>query len=191
MASDYNTMSRTHPARLLALPNELLLEVAAHLDNSDIFHLMQTNRRLYNLFFSSLYKAPALHNVAHVIATSNLLAFTRFITHGGGTLIANYTFSGYHILPYLTRETSWATLDMAAALFAAKLIDPSCWNYCGYGKRYTTRSRDFAALLRRNGVVSLSRNEAKEKWKMHKRHASRYGMDWIWMLFMQRSVSGT
>jgi hypothetical protein len=54
---------------------------------------------------------------------------------------------------------------MATMLFQAKLIDVRCWSYHGVGKRYTTVARDFASLMRRNGIASHSREEAKEKWR--------------------------
>jgi FAD/FMN-containing dehydrogenase len=76
---------------------------------------------------------------------------------------------------------------MATMLFAANLIDVRCWSYHGVGERYTTVARDFASLLRRNGIASHSRDEAKKKWKPVD-GAAKYSMPWGWMWFVPRGV---
>jgi hypothetical protein len=76
---------------------------------------------------------------------------------------------------------------MATMGIAAKLIDVRCWSYHGVGERYTTVSRDFARLMRRNGIASHSRDEAMEKWRPVD-GAAKYKMPWGWMWFVPRGA---
>jgi hypothetical protein len=159
-------MSQTQQSRLLGLPNELLYDIAARLDVADVFHLIQTNRQLHHHLEHTLYKYPPNHSVQHVVATSNISAFERFIAHG--LVVEDYEIDDYPLIAHLAFESTSATFEMATMLFQAKLIDVRCWSYHGVRKRYTTVARDFASLMRRNGIASHSREEAKEKWRLPK-----------------------
>jgi hypothetical protein len=176
-------MSQTQQSRLLGLPNELLYDIASRLDVADVFHLIQTNRQLNHHLEHTLYKYPPNHSVQHVVATSNISAFERFIAHG--LVVEDYEIDDYPLIAHLAFESTSATFEMATMLFQAKLIDVRCWSYHGVGKRYTTVARDFASLMRRNGIASHSREEAKEKWRPVD-GAAKYQMPWGWMWFVPR-----
>jgi hypothetical protein len=106
-------MSHTQQSPFLGLSNELLFMVTSHLDSPDVIHLIQTSQHLRVLLESSLYKPP-LHSVQHVIAISNIYAFSRFISHG--LIVDNHEFDNYPLLAHLAFESTWAILEMATML---------------------------------------------------------------------------
>jgi hypothetical protein len=97
-------MSHSQQSPLLGLLNELLLMVTSRLDASDVFNLIQSSQQLRLLLEPSLYESPSLHSVQHVVVTSNIATFERFIPHG--LIVDDYEFDSYPLLAHLAIEST-------------------------------------------------------------------------------------